>query len=80
MNGCGEEALGSVCERVRHLLHNDGIEWWGERRSLPVSIGQATAQAGDTVESLMERIQKSLDAESSARLCAAAGGNPASGN
>jgi diguanylate cyclase len=80
LNGCGEEALESVCERVRHLLHNDAIEWWGERRSLPASIGQTTAQAGDTVESLMDRVQKSLDAESPMRLRAAAGGSSGSEN
>ena len=70
--GCSEEALCSVRERVRRMLANHGIEWWGERRSLPISIGQATAQPGDTVELLMERAQKSLDAASERRFGAAA--------
>jgi diguanylate cyclase (GGDEF)-like protein len=41
LNGCRAETLHSVSERVRRMLARDGIEWWGERRSLPVSIGEA---------------------------------------
>ena len=82
LNGCRDEAMHSVRERIRRMLANDGIEWWGERRSLPVSVGQATAQSGDTVESLMERAQKSLDTASAARACAASAssGNQSSGS
>ncbi len=79
LNGCRDEALHSVRERLRRMLANDAIEWWGERRSLPLSIGQATAQAGDTIESLMERVQKSLDAASAGNTrAAAASGNTSS--
>ena len=62
LNGCRAETLHSVSERVRRMLARDGIEWWGERRSLPVSIGEAAAQSEDTVDSLIERAQKSLEA------------------
>jgi len=80
LNGCRQEAMHSVRERVRRLLANDGIEWWGERRSLPISVGHATAQPDDTVESLMERVQKSLETASAWRTNAAsaAGGAPGS--
>lgn len=61
LNSCRDEALPAARERVRRLLAGDGIEWWGERRSLPLSIGQATAQIDDTTNSLIERAQKSLD-------------------
>ncbi len=61
LNGCREEVMHAVRERVRRMLANDGIEWWGERRSLPISIGEATAQPDDTMESLIERAQKSLE-------------------
>jgi diguanylate cyclase (GGDEF)-like protein len=81
VNGCSDEALRSVGERVRHMLTSNGIEWWGERRSLPVSIGQAAAQPGDTIELLMERVQKSVAAASAMRARAAAGGgNQTSGS
>jgi diguanylate cyclase (GGDEF)-like protein/PAS domain S-box-containing protein len=75
LNGCREDALHSVRERVRRMLASDAIEWWGERRSLPVSIGEATAQTGDSIESLVERLQKSLDASPAARARAAAAGD-----
>jgi diguanylate cyclase (GGDEF)-like protein/PAS domain S-box-containing protein len=68
LNSCRDDAVFSVRERVRRMLANDGIDWWGERRSLPVSIGSATAQPGDSIESLMERAQKSLDAASAGRI------------
>jgi diguanylate cyclase (GGDEF)-like protein/PAS domain S-box-containing protein len=72
LNGCREDALYSVRERIRRMLANDAIEWWGERRSLPLSIGYTTAQPGDTVESIMQRAEKSLEAASAAKTLAAA--------
>jgi diguanylate cyclase (GGDEF)-like protein/PAS domain S-box-containing protein len=80
LNSCRDEALPSVCERVRRMLAGDGIEWWGERRSLPFSIGQATAQPGDTVESLIERAQKSLETASALRTHAASASSGNSGS
>ena len=64
LGGCREEVVGSVRERVRRSLAGEGIEWWGERRSLPVSIGEATVQPEDSVEQVLERAQKSLEAAS----------------
>ena len=64
LNGCREDALQSVRERVRRMLASDGIEWWGERRSLPVSIGQASAETGDTLESFMQRLEHAIGAAS----------------
>jgi diguanylate cyclase (GGDEF)-like protein/PAS domain S-box-containing protein len=82
LNGCREEALANVRERVRHMLAGDGIQWWGERRSLPISIGQAFARPDDTVDSLLDRVQKSLEAASAWRVCAASAssGSPSSGS
>jgi diguanylate cyclase (GGDEF)-like protein/PAS domain S-box-containing protein len=71
LNACREQALPSVRERIRHMLSGDGIEWWGERRSLPFSIGHASAEPGDTVDSLLDRAQKSLDSASDWRTHAA---------
>jgi diguanylate cyclase (GGDEF)-like protein/PAS domain S-box-containing protein len=68
VSGCREEAISAVRERIRRSLAGEAIEWWGERRSLPVTIGEATVQAGDTVESLLERAVKSLDASSAWRM------------
>jgi diguanylate cyclase (GGDEF)-like protein/PAS domain S-box-containing protein len=62
LHGCQQDAMCSVRERLRRMLANNSIAWWGERRSLPVSIGQATAQPDDNLESLLKRARKSLDA------------------
>jgi diguanylate cyclase (GGDEF)-like protein/PAS domain S-box-containing protein len=81
LNGRSDEMVRSVCDRMRHMLANDAIEWWGERRSLPVSIAQATAQPADTAESLLDRAQKALDGASEWRTRrAAVGGNRSSGS
>jgi diguanylate cyclase (GGDEF)-like protein/PAS domain S-box-containing protein len=81
LNGCREGSLPSVRERLRRMLANDSIEWWGERRSLPVSAGEATPKPGDTTESILDRSQKSLDQESRwLTRATAAGKKPLSGN
>lgn len=81
LNGCREDALRAVRDRVQRLLADSSIAWWGERRSVPMSIGQATMQAGDTPTSLMRRVEQSLNASSRARACAAGSeSNPISGS
>lgn len=80
LNGCQEQALLQVRERIRHMLANDSIEWWGERRSLRVSIGQATALPGEAIESLIERLQKSLDAAAGLARTAASSASASSGS
>ena len=81
LNGCREESLPVVRERLRRILANDSIDWWGERRSLPVSTGDGTPQAGDTTELILERAQRSLE-QSSQWLTRAttAGRNESSGS
>ena len=64
LNGCNGESLPAVRERLRRMLANDAIEWWGERRSLRVSMGETTAQPGDTIGSILDRAQKSLEHDS----------------
>jgi len=61
---CEEEVLQSTRERVRRTVAGESVEWWGERHSLPVSIGEATIQHGDTLEMLLDRAQASLNASS----------------
>jgi diguanylate cyclase (GGDEF)-like protein len=60
LSGCAEKALQSILGRVRRILANDRIEWWGERRSLPVRIGNATVQADESLEALLERAHNSM--------------------
>lgn len=72
LNNCPDQSLAAVRERVRRLIAGDGIEWWGERRSLPLSVGQATAQLDDSIESLIERAEKSMDTATAWRTHTAA--------
>jgi len=65
LSGCQQEMLPSLRERVRRTLASEGIEWWGERHSLPVAIGEAAIQPEDTFETLLERVHQSLNAASS---------------
>jgi diguanylate cyclase (GGDEF)-like protein/PAS domain S-box-containing protein len=76
LSACREEALPPVRERIRRTLAGKSIEWWGERHSLPISIGEAAGQPGDTLESILHRAQQSLHSASS--LCAAPGSPPKS--
>jgi diguanylate cyclase (GGDEF)-like protein/PAS domain S-box-containing protein len=81
VSGGREETLCAMRERIRRTLAGEGIEWWGERRSLPVSIGEASTQADDTVESMLERVQKSMaDASAWHRRASAASGSSSSGS
>jgi diguanylate cyclase (GGDEF)-like protein/PAS domain S-box-containing protein len=64
LSGCEHETLPSLREHVRRTLAGEGIEWWGERHSLPVSIGQACVRPDDTPELLLDRAHKSLHAAS----------------
>jgi diguanylate cyclase (GGDEF)-like protein len=61
LNGCRGDGLPAVCQRLSRMLANDSIEWWGERRSLPVAIGEAIALPGESIESILAHTQRSLD-------------------
>ncbi len=80
LNGCRQESLHSVGDRVTRMLACDGIEWWGERRSLPVLVGEAAVEPGDTIESLIERAQKSLETTAASRVHAAPAPSGTSGS
>ena len=51
-----------IAERITSVANAATIRWWGEELSAPVSFGVATAEYGDSMESLIERARKSLDA------------------
>ncbi|HZQ93384.1 MAG TPA: diguanylate cyclase [Candidatus Sulfotelmatobacter sp.] len=61
VNECDQQQINALRERLRHLLAGEGIEWWGERRFLPVSIAGVTAHSGDTVASLLQRAHAALE-------------------
>ena len=70
---CGPQGAEKARERVHTLMAGAGIHWWGEQLSIATSIGHAGAEVGDTIESLVERAQRSLKAASVIGKAAGAG-------
>ena len=66
---CREENLESVASRLRRMISQSEVEWWGDRFAVTVSLGGASCRPDDTLESLVERAEKGLV------VSAAAGGN-----
>ena len=60
LSGCREDALPSVCDRIVKMTSSASIQWWGEKLSVKLLIGQTCAVAGDTVESILQRAQPAL--------------------
>jgi diguanylate cyclase (GGDEF)-like protein/PAS domain S-box-containing protein len=68
LNGCSGDSLRAVGERIGRMLASDGIEWWGEKRSLSVSIGHAAARPGDSGESMLERARQTMKTVSNQKI------------
>jgi diguanylate cyclase (GGDEF)-like protein len=62
LSGCQEDFLGIVAQRLKATVSGSGIQWWGDRLSLAVSIGWTGVVAGDTVEAMVERAESALKA------------------
>jgi GGDEF domain-containing protein len=60
VDGNRDEGIEALRARIRRMLAAEGIEWWGERRSLPVLIVATAAELGDSVQSLVQRLQRVL--------------------
>jgi two-component system, cell cycle response regulator len=75
---CGDPAVEHTWERIRKMVTCAGLRWWSDELLVTTSVGYATAQAGDTIESLLNRAQSSLEVSSVKRAAAAAVGSPGS--
>jgi PAS domain S-box-containing protein/diguanylate cyclase (GGDEF)-like protein len=71
---CGRMDLGEIADRLLTLVRASGLEWWGDRLSLSVSIAAANAEHGDTLESLEARVAEAFESSR------ASGGNRAAIN
>lgn len=58
---CGTIGVEKACERIRKVAGYAGLQWWGDRLKVSTSIGFATVEFGDTVDSLLQRAQRSLE-------------------
>jgi diguanylate cyclase (GGDEF)-like protein/PAS domain S-box-containing protein len=68
---CTVGGVSKAAERMKKLAVCAGLQWWGDQLSVNTSIGLAAAETGDSIESLLERAQRSLE-HASAKLAATA--------
>lgn len=61
--------LGDLAERLVTLMRASELAWWGDRLRIPISIGGATAEHGETLDLLENRVAGVWEG------CHAAGGN-----
>lgn len=60
LEGCKESEVEKVGDRIRKMIGNSEIEWWGDSISIAAALGGAGARPEDTVELLIDRAQRSL--------------------
>lgn len=60
LNGCREDFLGTVAQRLKATVTGSGIQRWGDRLCLAVSIGWTGVIPGDTVDAMVERAESAL--------------------
>jgi diguanylate cyclase (GGDEF)-like protein len=68
---CSRSELAATAERLRLLVRASTLEWWGDRLSVTVSAGGATAEPGDNIETLEHRVNEVYEG------CRAGGGDRA---
>jgi len=76
LSNCGSLGAGKAVERIQRMVANAGIQWWGDRLSAVPLIGYATAQLGDTIQSLVRRAQPLRTTPSNDAATAAGAGSP----
>ena len=57
---CGEEEIAQVGERLRKMVLQNRVKWWGDQLQVTVSAGAAPAKAGDSVEGILIRAENGL--------------------
>ena len=72
---CGDSGVEQTWERIRKMVTCAGLRWWSDELSVTTSVGYATAQAEDTIESLLHRAQSSLHQSSANRAAAVVAGS-----
>jgi PAS domain S-box-containing protein len=63
--------LAEVAEKLVVLVRASALDWWGDRRRATVSVAGATAEPGETLDSLEVRVADIFES------CCASGGNRA---
>ena len=58
---CEDQGMKALLERIRRVLHYEGIQWWGDELRATTTLGYTTVRTGDTVQTLLERAEFSLE-------------------
>jgi two-component system, cell cycle response regulator len=74
---CDTAGVEQTWERIRKMVTCAGLRWWSDELSITTSVRYAAAQTGDTIDSLSQRAQDSLE---QAAAAATAGSHHAQGN
>lgn len=69
LSECGPDDIESVSQRLKRMVGESEVSWWGDKWPVTASFGGATVQMGDSTESLV------LRAETFLLKSIAAGGN-----
>jgi diguanylate cyclase (GGDEF)-like protein len=57
---CKESEVERVANRIRKMIGQSEVEWWGDKFSVTAAFGGAGSRSDDTLELLVERAEKSL--------------------
>ncbi len=66
---CSAEELEKVGERLRRMVNQCKVEWWGDTLQLTISMGATSARTADSAEVMLQRAEDGL------RECVEQGGN-----
>jgi diguanylate cyclase (GGDEF)-like protein/PAS domain S-box-containing protein len=72
---CADHGVEQTWERIRKMVTCAGLRWWSDELSVTTSVGYATAQPGDSIDSLLNRATGSLHQPSTLRAAAASAGS-----
>jgi diguanylate cyclase (GGDEF)-like protein len=57
---CNAEEVGKAGERLRKMVSQSKVEWWGDLLQVSISMGATSAKTGDTVEAMVGRAETAL--------------------
>ncbi len=57
---CEANGVERVAEHLRKWVSRAAVHWWGDHLSVTISLGGTTIRAGDTMDSILERVSNSL--------------------
>jgi len=75
---CGNHGVEKTWERIRKIVTCAGLRWWSDELSVTTSVGYAKAQAGDSIDSLLNRATASIPQSGSVPATRASAGSRAS--